>query len=172
MYSWNIYRISVETAASSGESPSLFLLKSEGCLCNKYRKQSLCPYSAQKWHGVFPSISFAFMSALFIRTACIMVKLPLIDAMCNGVLKLRDLASIVPPYSTNKSMRSTWPSFAATCKGVQPSEFCWLIKICANERSWFWRILRQAIISFRSVANQSYLTISLDYFFYYTVWGY
>ena len=62
-------KISVLAAASSGDTPSLFLLNKLGCLCNKYLKQSLCPYSAQKWHGVLPSISFALMSAPAISTA-------------------------------------------------------------------------------------------------------
>ena len=62
-------KISVLTAASRGDTPSLFLLNKLGCLCNKYLKQSLCPYSAQKWHGVLPSISFALMSAPAISTA-------------------------------------------------------------------------------------------------------
>ena len=61
--------MSVFTATSRGDNPSLFLLNKDGCFNNKYLKQSLCPYSEQKWQGVFPSISFALMSAPTISTA-------------------------------------------------------------------------------------------------------
>lgn len=56
-------KIVVFTATSRGESPSLFLENSEGCLAKINLKQSLWPYSEQKWQGVFPSRSFAFLSA-------------------------------------------------------------------------------------------------------------
>ena len=120
--SWKLtWRISVLTATSKGDRPSLFLLKSDGCFNSRYLKQSLCPYSEQKWQGVFPSMSFALMSAPAISTAWITPRLPLMLAMCSGVLKFRDLESILLPYSTNNSIKSTCPSLLATCSGVQPS---------------------------------------------------
>lgn len=158
------YRISELTAASSGEIPSLFLLNRLGCLCNKYLRQSLWPYSAQKWHGVFPSISLALMSAPAIKTAWITLKLPLIEAMWRGVRKLRERASILDPYSTKRSIRSTWPSFDATCSGVHPSEFCWLSKTWVNSAFSFLRILRHVLRSSFSVATHNYRSNS-RYFF-------
>jgi len=62
-------KISVFTATSSGLNPSLFLLNNDGCLSRRYLRQSLCPYSEQKWHGVLPSMSLALMSAPAIKTA-------------------------------------------------------------------------------------------------------
>lgn len=59
-------------------------------------------------------MSLELISAPAIKIAYIIPRLPLIDAMCKGVRKFFDLASIFAPYSTNKSIKSTWPSFAAT----------------------------------------------------------
>jgi hypothetical protein len=69
-------------------------------------------------------MSFELISAPAIIIAWIIPRLPLIDAICNGVRKFFDLASIFAPYSTNNSIKSTWPSFAARWSGVHPSLFC------------------------------------------------
>ena len=50
-------------ATSIADLFSLLLANKYGFLVNKNLRQYLCPYSEQKWQGVFPSISLAFMSA-------------------------------------------------------------------------------------------------------------
>jgi len=158
------WRISVLTATSKGLRPSLFLLNKDGCFKSKYLKQSLCPYSEQKWQGVLPSISLAFISAPAISKACITPKFPLIQAIWRGVLKFLDLASSIEPHSQNSSIRSTCPSFDATCSGVQPSLLHWLRSYWDIFCSWFFRIYMQVIISSFSVAIQIFLKSSLYFF--------
>ena len=63
MYSSNVYKISWLHAISIGDFPSEFLENRVGCFVSKNLKQSLWPYSATKWQGVFPSISLASTSA-------------------------------------------------------------------------------------------------------------
>lgn len=91
-------KTSLVTERSIGLLPSLFLANNVGCLVSKYFKQSWCPYSAQKCAGVFPSTSFEFVSDPFYTNACTTPRFPLIHAMCNGVLKLLVLHSILAPY--------------------------------------------------------------------------
>jgi hypothetical protein len=56
--------ISPLMATSIADLSSLLLANRYGFLVSKNFKQYLWPYSEQKWHGVFPSMSLAFISAL------------------------------------------------------------------------------------------------------------
>ena len=87
------------------------------------------------------------------------------QATCKGVLKLRDLASTLDPYSINNSIKLTWPSLEATCNGVHPSELHWLISACVKVGSSFFNIFRQPIMSSFSVDNQIWRKSSLCRFF-------
>jgi hypothetical protein len=50
--------------------------------------------------------------------------LPLIHAMCKGVLIFLALGSTSPLFSNTISAIFKWPSLAATCKVVQSSLLC------------------------------------------------
>lgn len=90
---------------------------------SKNFKHFLCPYSEQKWHGVLPSISLAFISAPLSIKAYTTGKIPRRQDMWSGVLKLLVLASTYAPNLIKISMSGAWLSLAARWSGVNPSEF-------------------------------------------------
>lgn len=121
-------RISLLSATSSGDSPSLFFENREGFWRSRNLKQSMCPYSEQKWLGVLPSTSLALMSASLRIRVWITPSFPLMQATCKGVLKFCERESFYAPYSMKASIKSTWPSLDATCRGDQPSLLDWLTR--------------------------------------------
>ena len=164
MYSSNVYKISWLHAISIGDFPSEFLEKRVGCFVSKNLKQSLWPYSATKWQGVFPSISLASTSAPEIKRVWMTEKCPLIQHMCKGVLKLWVLASITEPYSIKISTMGVIPSLDATCKGVQPSLFVQFIVYWMFYLSFDCKMFIIPILSPFSTANQSFLASSRRFF--------
>ena len=122
-------------ATSIADLSSLLFENRDGYLVNKNLRQYLWPYSEQKWHGVFPSISFALISAPCWTKAWRTLKLPLRHAIWRGVLKLFVLASTWAPNLIRISINGAWPSLAARWRGVNPSEFVQLT-ISNNSFSW------------------------------------
>ena len=142
------------TATSRGDKLSLFLMISYGCYLRSNLKLSMCPYSLQKWHGVYPSISYALMSTSLAKSALIILKLPRMQATWSGVLRFFERQSRLPPNSANTSINSTWPSFDATCIGVHPSLLHSLRRASASLRSWLFSSCKQELKSPFSVLIQ------------------